>query len=58
MFYIVSGFGVVCLRVLKTVADLVGIKDIYIKTEGNTKNVNAIAISFITGLTKMVSDAC
>lgn len=50
-----KGYGLVCHRVIKTLCELIGIKDIYVKVEGNTKNYLAISRAFIDGLLKQKS---
>jgi len=44
------GYGLCCHRVLKTIAELMGIKDLHCKVEGNTKNANAITRAFFDAL--------
>jgi len=45
-----KGYGLVCHRVLKSVCQMLGIKDIHIKTEGSTKNAAAMAQAFFEAL--------
>ena len=44
------GFGLVCHPRLKKICELLGIKDIYVKTEGSTNNYYTLLKAFLTGL--------
>ncbi|CAH1117207.1 unnamed protein product [Phaedon cochleariae] len=46
-----EGYGLVCHRAIKTICEVVGIKDLYAKIEGST-NVNNIIKAFFLGLTR------
>lgn len=48
-----EGYGLRCHRIIKTICELVGIKDIYAKIEGSTNPMN-VAKAFIYGLIKQV----
>ncbi|XP_052766097.1 putative 28S ribosomal protein S5, mitochondrial [Mya arenaria] len=50
-----KGYGLVCHRVIKSLCELIGIKNIYVKVEGNKKNKLAMCRAFINGLTKQKS---
>ncbi|KJH52375.1 ribosomal protein S5 domain protein [Dictyocaulus viviparus] len=45
-----KGFGLVCHPRLMKICEAIGIKDIYVKVEGSTKNYLALTHAFITGL--------
>nr|CAG4647048.1 EOG090X0689 [Megafenestra aurita] len=45
-----EGYGLVCHRVIREICKAVGIKDIYAKVEGSTKNVQHVAKAFMVGL--------
>nr|CAG4650973.1 EOG090X0689 [Simocephalus serrulatus] len=45
-----EGYGLVCHRVIREICKAVGIKDIYAKVEGATKNVQHVAKAFMVGL--------
>uniref|UniRef100_A0A5S6R1M8 Small ribosomal subunit protein uS5m n=1 Tax=Trichuris muris TaxID=70415 RepID=A0A5S6R1M8_TRIMR len=47
-----EGYGLRCHRAIKAICELVGIRDLYAKVEGNTKNYQAIAKAFFDGLQK------
>uniref|UniRef100_A0A0K0F9V6 Small ribosomal subunit protein uS5m n=1 Tax=Strongyloides venezuelensis TaxID=75913 RepID=A0A0K0F9V6_STRVS len=44
------GSGLVCHPRLKKICEAIGIKDIYVKVEGSTKNYLALTHAFVTGL--------
>ncbi|XP_019873591.1 28S ribosomal protein S5, mitochondrial [Aethina tumida] len=46
-----EGYGLVCHRAIKTICEVVGIKNLYAKVEGST-NVNHIIKAFFLGLIK------
>ncbi|XP_062593615.1 small ribosomal subunit protein uS5m-like [Saccostrea cucullata] len=46
-----EGYGVIAHRVIKDLCLLSGIKDIYVKTEGNTKNAITMATAFFNAVT-------
>ena len=48
-----AGYGLRCQRIIKTICELVGIKDIHAKIEGSTNPMN-VAKAFIYGLIKQV----
>jgi small subunit ribosomal protein S5 len=52
-----EGYGLCCHRVLKTCAELMGIKDLHCKVEGNTKNANAITRAFFDALVNQETHA-
>ncbi|MFH4977782.1 hypothetical protein AB6A40_004491 [Gnathostoma spinigerum] len=45
-----KGYGLVCHSRLMKICEVIGIKDIYVKVEGSTKNYLALTHAFITGL--------
>lgn len=45
-----KGYGLVCHRALKTICEIIGIKDMYAKVEGNTKNIKNLTRAFFEGL--------
>ncbi|GMR57269.1 hypothetical protein PMAYCL1PPCAC_27464, partial [Pristionchus mayeri] len=45
-----AGYGVVCHPRLIKICQAIGIKDIYVKVEGSTKNYLALTHAFVTGL--------
>ncbi|CAJ0582419.1 unnamed protein product, partial [Mesorhabditis spiculigera] len=45
-----KGFGLICHPRLAKICELLGIKDIYVKVEGSTRNYLALTQAFITGL--------
>ncbi|KAK2705181.1 small ribosomal subunit protein uS5m-like isoform X2 [Artemia franciscana] len=45
-----EGHGLVCHRALKTICEVIGIKDLYAKVEGSTKNYQNLAKAFFIGL--------
>uniref|UniRef100_A0A0N5CHX6 Small ribosomal subunit protein uS5m n=1 Tax=Strongyloides papillosus TaxID=174720 RepID=A0A0N5CHX6_STREA len=45
-----AGSGLVCHPRLKKICEAIGIKDIYVKVEGPTKNYLALTHAFVTGL--------
>jgi len=45
-----AGFGLRCHPRLQKICEVIGIKDIYVKVEGNTKNYLALTHAFVTGL--------
>ncbi|XP_076306296.1 mitochondrial ribosomal protein S5 [Tachypleus tridentatus] len=44
-----KGFGLVCHRAIKTICEIIGIKDLYAKVEGST-NINNLTRAFFLGL--------
>ncbi|VDD79735.1 unnamed protein product [Mesocestoides corti] len=42
-----EGYGLVCHRAIKTLCELIGIKDMHAKVEGNTKNYLSIVRGFL-----------
>ncbi|XP_022257545.1 putative 28S ribosomal protein S5, mitochondrial [Limulus polyphemus] len=44
-----KGFGLVCHRAIKTICEIIGIKDLYAKVEGST-NINNLTKAFFLGL--------
>jgi ribosomal protein S5 len=54
-FISIAGFGLRCHRVLRTIAQLIGIKDLHCNVDGNTKNYKAIAQAFFNGLLEQVT---
>ncbi|RWS12644.1 28S ribosomal protein S5-like protein, partial [Dinothrombium tinctorium] len=46
------GFGIVAHRAIKAVCDCIGIKDIYVKTEGANKNYENVIRAFMLGLAR------
>ncbi|RZB38741.1 28S ribosomal protein S5, mitochondrial [Asbolus verrucosus] len=46
-----EGYGLVCHRAIRTICEVVGIKDLYAKVEGST-NLNHIIKAFFLGLVK------
>jgi len=52
-----EGYGLRCHRALKTICELIGIKDLHCKVEGNTKNVRAITNAFFDALTSQETHA-
>jgi len=51
-----EGFGLVCHRAIKTMCELIGIKDLYVKVERST-NVQHIVKGFILGLLRQKTHA-
>ncbi|KAK7068008.1 28S ribosomal protein S5, mitochondrial [Halocaridina rubra] len=47
-----EGYGLVCHRALKTICEVIGIKDMYAKVEGPTKNIQNLTKAFFLGLMK------
>ncbi|KHN82296.1 Putative 28S ribosomal protein S5, mitochondrial [Toxocara canis] len=45
-----AGFGLICHPRLVKICEVIGIKDIYVKVEGSTRNYLALTHAFITGL--------
>lgn len=45
-----AGFGLRCHPRLQKICEVIGIKDIYVKVEGSTKNYLALTHAFVTGL--------
>ncbi|TKR70086.1 hypothetical protein L596_022154 [Steinernema carpocapsae] len=45
-----EGFGLSCHPRLQKICEAIGIKDIYVKVEGSTKNYLALTHAFVTGL--------
>uniref|UniRef100_A0AC35UGC6 S5 DRBM domain-containing protein n=1 Tax=Rhabditophanes sp. KR3021 TaxID=114890 RepID=A0AC35UGC6_9BILA len=45
-----AGFGLSCHPRLQKICEAIGIKDIYVKVEGSTKNYLALTHAFVTGL--------
>jgi ribosomal protein S5 len=54
MHFFFSGHGVVAHKVIKDLCLLSGIKDIYVKTEGNTKNTITMTLAFFNAVTHQV----
>ncbi|XP_046342285.2 28S ribosomal protein S5, mitochondrial-like [Haliotis rufescens] len=50
-----KGHGLRCHRVLKTICEIIGIEDIYVKVEGSTGNVQNMTKAFFKGLQKQES---
>nr|CAG4641693.1 EOG090X0689 [Eurycercus lamellatus] len=50
-----EGHGLVCHRAIKEICKAVGIKDLYAKVEGPTKNIQSIAKAFMIGLLNQAS---
>ena len=49
-----EGYGLVCHRAIKTICEVIGIRDLYAKVEGSTKNVQHVTKAFIVGLIRQV----
>lgn len=49
-----EGHGLICHRAIKTICEMIGIKDLYAKVEGST-NLQNIVKAFFLGLLKQVS---
>ena len=49
------GHGLVCHRVIQELCTLIGIKDIYVKLEGSTRNYRAVIKGFFTILRQQVN---
>ena len=49
-----EGYGLVCHRVIREICKAIGIKDIYAKVEGSTKNAQHVAKAFMVGLLQQV----
>lgn len=47
-----EGYGLVCHRVLRCICEMIGIKNIYAKVEGPTKNIQNLTKAFFLGLLK------
>uniref|UniRef100_T1IPT9 Small ribosomal subunit protein uS5m n=1 Tax=Strigamia maritima TaxID=126957 RepID=T1IPT9_STRMM len=45
-----KGHGLVCHRAVKTICEVIGIKDLYAKVEGNSKNIQNLTRAFFHGL--------
>lgn len=45
-----EGHGLVCHRAIRTICEVVGIKDLHAKVEGSTKNVQNLTKAFFLGL--------
>ncbi|CAL1543876.1 unnamed protein product [Lymnaea stagnalis] len=45
-----KGHGVISHRVIKTMCEIIGIKDLYVKTEGRTGNIQNVTKAFFRGL--------
>ena len=52
--YCVAGYGLRCHRAVKTICELIGIKDLHCKVEGSTKNIQALTKGFFKALAKQV----
>jgi small subunit ribosomal protein S5 len=52
---VVSGYGLVCHRIIKKICELAGLKDVYAKVEGS-RNAQNISKAFIGGLINQVSN--
>ncbi|GFY76066.1 28S ribosomal protein S5, mitochondrial [Trichonephila inaurata madagascariensis] len=50
-----EGYGLVCHRVLRAICEMIGIKDLYAKVEGPTKNYQCITKAFFIGLHRQKS---
>jgi len=50
-----EGYGLVCHRAIKTVCEVIGIRDLYAKVEGSTKNVQHVTKAFLVGLIRQVT---
>jgi len=50
-----TGHGLVSHRVISTICEMMGIRDIHAKVEGSTKNVKAITKGFFNALIHQVS---
>jgi len=50
-----EGFGLVCHRAIKAICEVIGIKDLYAKTEGSTSNISCLVRAFFIGLMKQKS---
>ncbi|ESO03920.1 hypothetical protein HELRODRAFT_79614 [Helobdella robusta] len=51
------GYGLRCHRVLKTICDLLGIKDLHCKVENSTKNVQSVTRAFFDAVTHQETHA-
>lgn len=49
-----EGYSLVCHRAIREICKAVGIKDIYAKVEGTTKNVQHVTKAFLVGLLNQV----
>lgn len=49
-----EGYGLKCHRVIKTMCEIIGIKDLYVKTEGRTANIQNVTKAFFRGLMEQV----
>ncbi|GAB1605755.1 28S ribosomal protein S5, mitochondrial-like, partial [Argonauta hians] len=47
-----KGFGLTCHRVLKTICEVIGIKDMYAKVDSHSKNTQCLTKAFFEGLSK------
>lgn len=45
-----EGYGLVCHRALRTICNVIGIKDLYAKVEGSTRNIQNLTKAFMLGL--------
>ncbi|XP_068243205.1 small ribosomal subunit protein uS5m [Palaemon carinicauda] len=45
-----EGYGLVCHRAIRTICEVIGIKDIYVKVEGSTKHIQNLTKAFFLGL--------
>nr|CAG4642510.1 EOG090X0689 [Evadne anonyx] len=45
-----EGYGLVCHRALRTICQVIGIKDLYAKVEGSTRNIQNLTKAFMLGL--------
>lgn len=50
-----AGYGLRCHRVVKTICEIIGIKDISVKVEGSIKNTQNLTKAFFSGLLKQVN---
>lgn len=50
-----KGYGLVCHRAIKSMCEVIGIKDLHAKIEGST-NLQHIVKAFFLGLLQQVSD--
>lgn len=45
-----EGYGLVCHRAIRTICEVIGIKDIHVKVEGSTKHIQNLTKAFFLGL--------
>ena len=53
--FFLKGFGLVCHRAIREICIMLGIKDIYAKCEGPTRNALNLTRAFFIGLMKQVN---